>query len=50
MADRVKVTFFLDVTDPGDSTGLTSEDFDRVHDEISAVFGGDEIEIKKVSE
>jgi hypothetical protein len=48
--DRVKVTFFMEVTDSADKTGVTMEDFDNIHEVISGALGGDEIVIEKVSE
>lgn len=39
---RVKVTFYMEASDPSHSTGLTNEDFEMVIAELSPLSDGDE--------
>jgi hypothetical protein len=47
--ERVKVVFYLEVSDPNDNTGLSSAQFDSLHDIIMSL-GGDDVDIRKVED
>lgn len=48
--ERVKVTFYLEVSDPEDHTGVKQDHFETIHDTIAQELGGDEIKVEKVNE
>jgi hypothetical protein len=46
----VKVTFKLEVTDPGDATGLNEADYDVVMEQVPLALGGYDVEVEKVDD
>lgn len=47
---QIKVTFLYTPDDPDeeDSTGVSNEEFERVHDRLSMEFGAEDIQIEKI--